>query len=88
MKVKFESRFTKDLSKIKEPKLLAKVKTVIVGVKKASRLEEVNNLLKLQGYEAYYRIRVGDYRIGIELIEDVIIFTRVLHRKDIYRYFQ
>ena len=42
---------------------------------------------KLSGHDAYYRIRVGDYRIGVEVAEDVIIFVRILHRKDIYRYF-
>ncbi len=35
----------------------------------------------------YYRIRVGDYRIGVEVVGDEILFVRILHRKDIYRYF-
>ena len=34
-----------------------------------------------------YRLRVGDYRIGFFLEEDTIIFSRVLHRKEIYRFF-
>ena len=34
-----------------------------------------------------YRIRLGDYRIGIEIQKDTIIFTRFLHRKDIYKFF-
>ncbi|MEH1829111.1 MAG: type II toxin-antitoxin system RelE/ParE family toxin [Nostoc sp.] len=45
------------------------------------------NLKKLQGYENAYRIRVGDYRIGIIFDGETVLFQRVLHRKDIYRYF-
>jgi mRNA interferase RelE/StbE len=30
---------------------------------------------------------LGDYRIGIEVLEDEVIFVRMLHRRDIYRYF-
>lgn len=46
-------------------------------------------MVKLQGYEDYYRIRVGDYRIGLRLDFDrhLIEFRRVLHRSQIYRSF-
>ena len=36
---------------------------------------------------SYYRIRIGDYRIGIKGEGDVIVLMRVMHRKDIYRVF-
>ncbi len=49
--------------------------------------EEITNIKKLQGYENAYRIRVGDYRIGFIFDGETVIFQRVLHRKDIYRYF-
>lgn len=35
----------------------------------------------------YYRLRVGDYRIGLEIEGEIIVFVRCLHRRDIYRYF-
>lgn len=34
-----------------------------------------------------FRIRVGNYRIGIYLEKDTVIFTRVALRKDIYDIF-
>ncbi len=40
-----------------------------------------------KGESSYYRIRFGDYRIGIKIEDDLVIFIRALHRKDIYRYF-
>ncbi|MEM9215017.1 MAG: type II toxin-antitoxin system RelE/ParE family toxin [Cyanobacteria bacterium P01_F01_bin.150] len=36
---------------------------------------------------SFYRIRIGDYRIGIIVTGDVVSFIRVLHRKDMYRSF-
>ncbi len=42
---------------------------------------------KLVGSEYSYRIRVGDYRVVYEIIEDKLIIeiVRVRHRKDVYR---
>lgn len=42
---------------------------------------------KLGGFKDYYKIRLGDYRIGFKKEGDKIIFMRVKNRKDIYRYF-
>ena len=44
---------------------------------------------KLSGYQTFYKIRVGDYRIGLHIdsAEQLIEFERVLHRRDIYREF-
>jgi len=36
---------------------------------------------------AYYRIRLGDYRIGLVVNEQTVVFVRFLHRREIYRYF-
>ncbi|WP_256973597.1 type II toxin-antitoxin system RelE/ParE family toxin [Nostoc sp. T09] len=48
---------------------------------------KISNIKKLKADGNYYRIRVGDYRIGFAEDEDMITFVRVLHRKEIYRYF-
>ncbi|ANV86740.1 MULTISPECIES: type II toxin-antitoxin system RelE family toxin [Cyanophyceae] len=87
MEILFESRFQKDLKKIKDKKIRQKAKEVILQCKQAGQLNEINNLKKMQGYQTFYRIRLGDYRIGIELSENTLIFTRFLHRKEIYRFF-
>ena len=41
----------------------------------------------LTGEEAVYRVRVGDYRILYEVIDDrlVVLVVRVGHRRDVYR---
>ncbi len=87
MKIHYESKFAKDLRSIRDTKLLAKIKEMIDECKLADSLTELKNVKKLQGYESYYRIRIGDYRVGIEVINEELIFTRLLHRKDVYKYF-
>lgn len=44
---------------------------------------------KLKGYQNYYRLRIGDYRVGLRIDSEshVVEFCRVLHRKEIYRKF-
>ena len=41
----------------------------------------------MEGFKHYYRIKQGDYRIGIKIEDDMVIFMRVLHRKIVYREF-
>ncbi len=44
---------------------------------------------KMTGYQDKYKIRIGNYRMGITIIkkEKLIICQRIVHRKDIYRVF-
>jgi mRNA interferase RelE/StbE len=43
---------------------------------------------KMRGFENYYRIRVGQYRIGCRVTSDnEIIFYRIKSREEIYRVF-
>ena len=65
MKVSFESKFAKDLRNIKDGKLLLKIKGLIIECKEAESLAEVKSLKKLQGYDTFYRVRIGNYRIGL-----------------------
>jgi mRNA interferase RelE/StbE len=44
-------------------------------------------LKKLKGGGNYYRLRIGDFRVGLSVEADKVIFVRVINRKDIYKYF-
>jgi mRNA interferase RelE/StbE len=48
---------------------------------------DIANLKQLKAEGRYYRIRTGDCRIGITIEDDLVTFVRVLHRKEIYRFF-
>lgn len=87
MRVDFKRSFAKDLKKIRSDTLRAQILSVIEHVEQASSLDELGNLKRLTSDGAYYRIRVGDYRIGLLLDDQTVVFVRFLHRRDIYRYF-
>lgn len=42
----------------------------------------------MKGHAGFYRIRIGDYRVGFELVNNnEILLILVAHRKDIYKRF-
>ncbi|MEM1043275.1 MAG: type II toxin-antitoxin system RelE/ParE family toxin [Bacteroidota bacterium] len=42
----------------------------------------------MQGWSDYYRLRIGDYRLGLKLEEETVIVLCFLHQRDIYRRFR
>jgi mRNA interferase RelE/StbE len=87
MKLAFTKKFLKQVSKLNNPLLAAEIETIIEEAEKAKTLSEIKNLKKLKGYNNYYRIRTGDYRIGIYFNKQSFAFAAIDHRKDIYKYF-
>jgi len=87
VKVEFRESFAKDLEGVRERSVLKRAKEVIEAVEKADSLADITSLKKLKGGGNYFRLRVGDYRIGVTLEDNTVIFVRLLNRKDIYKYF-
>lgn len=88
MRVLFTKSFAKDLrNHRKNQELLKQVRIIIENVEKAEAVTELTNLKQLKADGWYYRIRTGDYRIGLTIENDLITFVRVLHRREIYRFF-
>ncbi|MCW5969284.1 MAG: type II toxin-antitoxin system RelE/ParE family toxin [Blastocatellales bacterium] len=87
MKVEFRDSFAKDLKGVKEKGLLGRVREIIEAVEKADSLADLPNLKKLKGGGNYFRVRIGDYRAGVALDGETVIFVRFLNRKDIYKHF-
>lgn len=86
--IEVRNSFIKDLRLIKGSIHYNRIKQFIFkGLPLVERLEDLNNIKKLKGYKNYYRIKIGEYRIGFTRNADSIILERVLHRKDIYNYF-
>ncbi len=87
MKIKFENTFKKDLIKISDQKVKQKIKEIILNIQNVQFIYDIKNLKKLSNQKTFYRIRIQNYRIGIEIITHTIFFVRILPRKDIYKYF-
>lgn len=88
MIVEFDKSFEKSLDKINNKSLFPKIAKIIIQCENSKSLSEIPNAKKLAGYKTYYRIRIGEYRIGFEMIgRNTIRFILIAHRKDIYRSF-
>ena len=87
MNTAFRESFDADLSAITDAALLGRIKKVIEQVEAARTFQQVPNLRRLDAKGKYYRIRVGDYRVGFVFEHGAVTFVRCLNRKEIYRHF-
>ena len=87
MNFESEKAFVKDFRKLKGKELASAISETIKQVSRASTLDEISNLRKLTGYKSAYRIRIGDYRIGVIIEKSTVIFVAFAHRKEIYNRF-
>ena len=87
MKIVFLKSFLKDIKKIKDPKTARKIKELILKLKIADSLEELKSVKKMKGYSIAFRIKLGNYRMGIYKESGHIELARFLKREDIYQVF-
>ncbi len=87
MKVEFLNKFVKDLDNLTVGKVKLSVIKTIELLEAANNLSEIPNLKKLKGHKSAYRIKLGEYRIGIFVEGKVVEMARFIHRKDIYKVF-
>ncbi len=93
MVLKFDKKFYRDLNKINDKELISEIlPKIILNVKKANDISEINNLKHLEKYSVRYRIKIKitdrrTYRIGVIIRRNAVWFVRLLHRKKIYKQF-
>lgn len=87
MHLEFLAKFSKDLDKLQQKSVKSNIEKVIKQFELADSVDEISNIKKLTGFKNAYRVRIGDYRIGVFIENNKVEFARVVHRKDIYKYF-
>ncbi len=88
MKVEYRKLFLKDLKKLKNQAIYQQIiDLVFKEIPSVNCLQDLSQVKAMKGYPNRYRIRIGNYRLGIEENKDTIEIVRVLHRKEFYRYF-
>ena len=87
MKTAFRKKFLKELAKIPLPHRTNIESFVFNELPTLKFIAESNKIEKLKGFSNHYKARFGDYRVGLKLENDTLILERVLHRKDIYKYY-
>ena len=87
MQVQFLSKFNRDLDRIHLKSVKKTIVFIIDEIKSAESIQGIRGIKKLSGFRSAYRIRCGDYRIGIFVDGNKVEFARVLNRKEVYRFF-
>ncbi len=87
MNVIFDDDFFKKLKKLNNPSLIAQLNKVVTKILEAKKIEDIPNLKKLSGFSTYYRIRSGQYRIGVKIQAPDVIIIVMAHRSNIYNIF-
>lgn len=86
MQTSFRRSFERDLKRIKDRELQERITQAVASVASVSDLSQVPAIRRMKKAR-HYRIRVGNYRLGLVLVGGTVVFTRVLHRRTIYKYF-
>lgn len=90
MEVVVSRTFMKDL-RTKPATVVLAVDKMIAALESADSLELSGvDYKKMEGQkrgEHYYRIRLGEWRVGIEYIRPKVVVLRILSRGEVYKYF-
>lgn len=88
IKVRYAEDFLKDLKKLKGTAYYQSIKAICFDqIPALDKPFDIPALKKLKGNQHYYRIRKGEFRIGVRIEGDEVVFLRCMARKDIYKYF-
>lgn len=88
MELLYAKRFNKDLDAIRYDKAIRKrLLELIEKIKQANSLADLKDVRKVEGYRDYYRIKLGDYRLGMKLSEGSLELIRFPAKKstDVFR---
>lgn len=87
MQILYERSFYKDIEKITDKSIQFKLLDFIELLKKKNNISDIGSIKKMSGYSDYFRIRIGNYRLGLKYYDNIITLIRFMHRKEIYKYF-
>jgi mRNA-degrading endonuclease RelE of RelBE toxin-antitoxin system len=81
-----KKQFVKDVQALPK-KVKEEVTQLLQEIEKAEFLTDLPSVKKMTGHNEFYRIRIGNYRLGLSLSDNELFLLRILHRKDIYKKF-
>ena len=87
MEIRYHPRFDRDTRRIRSRDLSSRLERTIAELKAASNIKEISGVQPIAGWEDLYRIRIGDYRLGLELVDNSAVLLRFGHRREFYRGF-
>ena len=88
MRIRYQPAFRRDLRRIRDPLILSRVHRKISEIEAAASIRDISNVSRMNTPGGNnYRVRIGNYRIGVTLEGDTVVLRRLLPRNEIYRRF-
>lgn len=87
MKVEYRASFVRDLRRVGNTSIKDRVKGIIDHLEASSTITNIPGATSLKAKRGHYRIRIGDYRLGLVVEGERVVLVRFLHRREIYRSF-
>ncbi len=87
MKVAFSKKYLAAYIKVKDNNLKSGINNAIKNIYQANNIMEIRNLKKMKGYKTFYRIRIGTYRIGVNIQSNTVCIVSFGPRKNFYKKF-
>ena len=87
MIVEASRRFLRDVRGIGSAQIRRRLDQVIQELIEADNITEVPGISRLRAEGQHYRVRIGDYRLGITVDGETAVLRRFLPRGEIYRHF-
>jgi mRNA interferase RelE/StbE len=87
MIVEYSRQSLKDLALIPSKSRFLIQQFIFEELPATENINENNKVESLKGFKNFFKVRIGNYRVGIQKEGKKIIVKRILHRKEIYRYF-
>jgi mRNA interferase RelE/StbE len=87
MTVQYTTKFLKQLSRIPASERSRMELFIFSKLPRLVSVGDTGKIERMVGHPGFYKIRFGDYRVGLQQQGDILILKAVMHRKDIYKYF-
>jgi mRNA interferase RelE/StbE len=86
MIIEFDKSFKKSLEIIKNKSIYPRIEKIIIEFENSRSLSDLTSIKKLTGSREYYKVSIGEYRLGFELLnKDTLRFIVIAYRKDSYK---
>lgn len=87
MKVEYSRKFLKELAAVPSD-IRSKIESfVFEELVSTSSIYEMGKVEKMKGYDGFYKVRFGNYRLGLVVANEMITVKTVMHRREIYKFF-
>lgn len=87
MEVRYSKKFLKQLASVPSETRVKIEEFVFNELTSVPSISSLGKVEKMQGYHGFYKVRFGNYRVGLAIENEVVIVKTVMHRRDIYKFF-